>query len=122
MMRKILLTAILLNSVFVFSQTKKITKEDADALKNIKDKGIKFAVSFGFNQTFDDLVDARISPIDTTLTLQKTSNTSFLLSTVVSFPILSKWLGGGYYRKLDGSGSEIGDPYFVPSGLSLVAP
>lgn len=55
------------------------------------------------------------------MTLQKTSNTSFLLSTVVSFPILSKWLGGGYYRKLDGSGSEIGDPYFVPSGLSLVA-
>ena len=123
-MKKLLLTLVFLNSIFVFSQvegTKEITKSEADAIGNIKTKGIKFGVSFGFNQTFDDLVDARISPIDTTLTLQNTSKTSFLLSTTLSFPILSKWLGGGnYYRKLDGAGKPVGDPYFVPSGLSIV--
>jgi hypothetical protein len=123
-MKKLLLTIFLLNSLLIFSQvegTEEITKNDAETLGNIKNKGIKFGVSFGFNQTFDDLVDARISPIDTTLTLQKTSKTSFLLSTTLSFPILSKWLGGGrYYRKLDASGKAVGDPYFVPSGLSIV--
>ncbi|UTD15432.1 hypothetical protein HER15_08120 [Tenacibaculum mesophilum] len=113
-----------MNTFFSFSQiegAKEISKEDADKLGNIKKKGIKFGVSFGFNQTFDELVDARISPIDTTLTLQNTSRTSFLLSTTLSFAILSKWLGGGrYYRKLDVSGNPVGDPYFVPSGLSIV--
>ncbi|MHC9089431.1 hypothetical protein ACXIHB_12035 [Tenacibaculum sp. IMCC1] len=123
-MKKILLLIFLLNTFFSFSQiegAKEISKEDADKLGNIKKKGIKFGVSFGFNQTFDELVDARISPIDTTLTLQNTSRTSFLLSTTLSFAILSKWLGGGrYYRKLDVSGNPVGDPYFVPSGLSIV--
>ncbi|RLJ98826.1 hypothetical protein [Tenacibaculum discolor] len=123
-MKKILLLIFLLNTLFSFSQiegTKEISKKDADSLGHIKKKGIKFGVSFGFNQTFDELVDARISPIDTTLTLQNTSRTSFLLSTTLSFAILSKWLGGGrYYRKLDVSGNPVGNPYFVPSGLSIV--
>jgi len=102
--------------------TKEITKTEADELGNIKTKGIKLGISMGFNQTFDKLYDARISPIDTTLVLQETSNTSFLLSTTLSFPILSQKLGGGnYYRKLDASGEPVGDPYFVPSGLSIIA-
>lgn len=101
--------------------TKELSKDEAEQMGNIKTKGIKFGVSLGFNQTFDDLYDARISPIDTTLVLQKTSNTSFLLSSSLSFPILSKYLGGGsYYRKLDANGDAVGDPYFVPSGLNIV--
>ncbi|MBV7270654.1 hypothetical protein [Winogradskyella luteola] len=123
-MKKSLLLLLLFCFTVSYGQiegTKEISKDDAEQLGNIKKKGIKFGVSFGFNQTFDELVDARISPIDTTLTLQNTSKTSFLLSTTLSFPILSKWLGGGsYYRKLDGSGNPVGDPYFVPSGLSIV--
>ncbi len=114
---------------FIFSQvgysqvegTQELTKDEAEQFDNINTKGIKFGISMGFNQTFDDLYDARISPIDTTLVLQKTSNTSFLLSTSLSFPILSKYLGGGsYYRKLDANGDPVGDPYFVPSGLNVV--
>ena len=125
MKRLILLLNFSFLSLLTFAQiegTKELTKTEADNLGNIKTKGIKFGVSMGFNQTFDDLFDARISPIDTTVLLEKTSNTSFLLSTTLSFPILSKFLGGGsYYRKLDANGDPVGDPYFVPSGLSIIA-
>ena len=118
-----ILTCIILTQIS-YSQvegTKELTKKQADSVGNIKTKGIKFGISMGFNQTFDDLYDARISPIDNTLVLQKTSNTSFLLSTSLSFPILSHYLGGGsYYRKLDANGDPVGSPYFVPSGLNIV--
>ncbi|MFC3809763.1 hypothetical protein [Lacihabitans lacunae] len=117
------LTLIFLTN-FVFGQvegTKEISKSDAEAVGNIKTKGIKYGISFGFNRAFDKLYDARISPIDTTLLLQKTSNVSFLLSTSVSFPILKGVFGGKYYRKLDLAGNPIGDPYFVPTGLSVIS-
>lgn len=124
-MKKILtLSTLLLLTNLVFAQiegTKEISKSDADALGNIKTKGIKYGISFGFNRAFDNLYDARISPVDTTLLLQKTSNISFLLSTSVSFPILKGVFGGSYYRKLDASGNPTGDPYFVPRGLSVIA-
>ena len=124
-MRKTLtvLTLILLTN-YVFGQvegTKEITKSEAETLGNIKTKGIKYGISLGFNKAFDNLYDARISPIDTTLVLQKTSNISFLLSTSVSFPILKGVFGGSYYRKLDETGKPTGDPYFVPTGLSVIA-
>jgi len=124
MKKYLLILACTLNTYLGYSQiegTKKLTKDEAEKFTNIKTRGIRFGISLGFNQTFDDLYDARISPIDTTLVLQKTSNTSFLLSTSLSFPILSKYLGGGsYYRKLDANGNEVGEPYFVPSGLNVV--
>lgn len=117
------ITLILLTN-YVFGQVegiKEISKSDAKEIGNIKTKGIKYGISLGFNKAFDNLYDARISPIDTTLLLQKTSNVSFLLSTSVSFPILKSLFGGSYYRKLDNDGKPTGDPYFVPSGLSVVA-
>lgn len=124
-MKKIItLSTLLLLTNLVFAQiegTKEISKSDADALGNIKTKGIKYGISFGFNRAFDNLYDARISPVDTTLLLQKTSNVSFLLSTSVSFPILKGVFGGSYYRKLDAGGNPTGDPYFVPRGLSVIA-
>ncbi|MCF0061363.1 hypothetical protein MUK70_19170 [Dyadobacter chenwenxiniae] len=98
-----------------------ITKAQATALGNVKNKGIKFGVSLGFNQSFKKLFDARISPIDTTLDLQNTSNTSFLLSSTLSFPVLKGYLGGSYYRKLDANGIPVGNPYYVPRGLSIIA-
>jgi hypothetical protein len=119
----LIIAIVLSNTVFAQVEGKKeITKVEAEKSDNIKTKGIKFGVSMGFNQTFNQLYDARISPIDTTVLLESTSNTSFLLSTTLSFPILSHKLGGGsYYKKLDAAGKEIGDPYFVPSGLSIIA-
>lgn len=123
---KKLLSAItfLILTNYLFAQidgTKEITKSEADSLGNIKTKGIKYGISFGFNKAFENLYDARISPIDTSLILQKTSNISFLLSTSVSFPILKGVFGGSYYRKLDNTGKPFGDPYFVPTGLSVIA-
>lgn len=115
-------TVLILN--FSYSQvegTTEITKSEADQFANIKTKGIKFGISMGFNKANDILYDARISPIDTTLVLEKSSNISFLLSTTVSFPILSSWFAGSYYRKLGADGNPVGDPYFVPRGLNIVA-
>ena len=115
---------LILSTNLLFGQVegkKEISKSDADAIGNIKIKGIKYGISLGFNRAFDNLYDARISPVDTTLLLQKTSNISFLLSTSISFPILKGVFGGSYYRKLDASGNLTGDPYFVPRGLSVIA-
>jgi len=117
------MTFVLLTN-YVFGQvegTKEITESEAETLGNIKTKGIIYGISMGFNRAFDNLYDARISPIDTTLVLQKTSNISFLFSTSVSFPILKGVFGGSYYRKLDDTGKPTGDPYFVPTGLSVIA-
>lgn len=121
---KITVLALILLTNSVFGQVdgkKEITKSEAETLGNIKTKGIKYGISMGFNKAFDNLYDARISPTDTTLVLQKTSNISFLLSTSVSFPILKGVFGGTYYRKLDNAGNPTGDPYFVPTGLSVIA-
>lgn len=118
----VLAGALLMNCAFgQVEGTKEISKAQADQLGNIKTKGVKYGISLGFNRAFDNLYDARISPVDTTLLLQKTSNVSFLLSTSVSFPILKGFFGGSYYRKLDAAGNAVGDPYFVPRGLSVIA-
>ncbi|MBD8019025.1 hypothetical protein [Kaistella pullorum] len=101
--------------------TKEITKSEADQMGNIKTKGIKFGISMGFNRAHKTLYEARISPIDTTLVLERSANISFLLSTSVSFPILNGWFGGSYYRKLGADGTPTGNPYFVPRGLNIVA-
>lgn len=124
MKKTLTLLTILLSAGFVFAQVEgkqEISKATADSLGNIKTKGIKYGISLGFNSTFEDLHDARISPIDTTLLLQKTSNVSFLLSTSISFPILKGVFGGSYYRKLDEDGKPTGDPYYVHRGLSIIA-
>ena len=116
--------SLLLSTCFVFAQVEgkqEISKAAADSLGNIKTKGIKYGISLGFNRAFENLYDARISPVDTTLLLQKTSNVSFLLSTSISFPILKGIIGGSYYRKLDENGKPIGDPYYVPRGFSIIA-
>ena len=99
---------------------KEITKADADALGNVRTKNLSFGVSLGFNITTGDVWDAVIAQTDTTLRLERLSRGSFILSTTASVPIAKSKLGGAWYRKLDASGNPTGDPYWVPSGLSIV--
>lgn len=122
MKKKLLLVFVLYIYNVAFSQVveTEITKDQAESLGNIKNKAIKFGISMGFNQTFKSLYDARISPIDTTLILEKTPNTSFMLSSTLSFPILNGFLGSKYYIKKDNAGNNVGDPYLLPSGLSMI--
>lgn len=60
--------------------------------KEMDRPGIRFGVSMGFNWTLDELFDSRISILDTTLKLERTTSNSFMLSTTASFPIRA--LGG----------------------------
>lgn len=101
--------------------SKEISEAEAVNLGGIKTRGIKFGVSTGFNKALDEIYDARISPIDTSFKLERASNVSFLLSTTLSFAILKGWLGGSYYRKLGADGQPVGNPYFVPKGLNIIA-
>jgi hypothetical protein len=93
-----------------------------DQEKNAEVKGIDYGISLGFNRTTDKLYDANISPIDTTLVLQSLPQTSFVLSTTISYPLFGKKMGyGHYYQKVDKNGNKVDDPYFSPRGLCLVA-
>lgn len=98
---------------------KESKNDDNNDLGQLKALKIRYGVSLGFNQVFAKLVEARISPIDTTLRYEKTPGTSFVLSTSVSFPITKGKLGGSYYYQVK-DGEKVGESYYVPRGLAII--
>ena len=90
---------------------------------NIKVKGVRYGISLGYSYTFDNLYEATISPINSTLILEKTPGTSFMLSTSVSVPIFSKnkYVTNKKYLIKTLNGTDVGEPYLVPYGFSIVA-
>lgn len=109
------------NTVVQAQGRKELTKAKADEIGNVRTKQLSFGVSLGFNISTDGVWDAVIAKTDTTLRMQKLSGGSFILSTTASVPIAKSKLGGSWYQKLDVGGNAIGDPYWVPNGLSVVA-
>jgi hypothetical protein len=100
---------------------KEIKKEEADEIENKVNKGIDFGVSLGFNTVFDDIYEARVSPLDNRLKITTLPKSAFLISTGLSVPLTKGKLGGRYYRKLDNEGKKVGPVYFVPYGFCFIA-
>lgn len=94
-------------------------KEHLEAKVNRK---VIFGVSLGYLTVFDEIYEARISPINNKIIIDKLTRQAYLLSTGVAIPFgnMGK-LGGAYYRKLDEKGKPYGNLYYVPSGLHFVA-
>jgi hypothetical protein len=86
-------------------------------------KGFSFGISLGYNYIFDKLHDIHLSPTDNTVKISQASRTSFLLSTTVSAPLIR--FAGDHSRKLfkteDANGQQVGQSYYIPYGLYLVA-
>lgn len=95
-------------SQFNFSQTKELTKSEAeDTGLKINKNIFKFGASLGFNYLTENLYDPVLSPVDKSLKLQDVNPLSFLLSTsIIVNPIKS------YYRRLDSNGIPQGDVLF----------
>ncbi len=128
-MKTILLNLFLFFSVYTYSQQKVYTKnpnsnEEWTQLNNDKkdfgviNEKVSFGLSLGYNTSFEELKIAEISPIDNKLVISNGQRTSFVLSSVVSVPIL--FSKKKYFRFTDKDGKQIGQLHTICS-WSLIA-
>ena len=124
MKKKLLLLTSLFCCCLLNGQTTKreeFTGKDSLVPKEFKAKGINFGVSVGYNFAHNTLYEASLSPIDHTFSIATLPKNSFVISTALSFPLTRGKLGGATYTKIDNAGKPIGEPYYVPWGLCLIA-
>ncbi|MBP2833486.1 hypothetical protein J8281_14925 [Aquimarina sp. U1-2] len=101
--------------------TLKIQKiSDKDAIEQIyglKKEGINFGLSLGFNLLIEKHKEALISPIDRTLIISDHQLSSFVISSIVSFPFLYKISNGNstksyiIKRETDRNGDPVGKAF-----------
>lgn len=88
-----------------------------------KKEGISFGLSLGFNSLLNSHKNALISPIDNKLIITNNQSTSFVISSIISFPISYK--DGSedpkyFRRETDKNGTPIGKAY-IDSNWSIIA-
>lgn len=86
-----------------------------------KKEGISFGLSLGFNSLLSNHKNALISPIDNKLIITNNQSTSFVISSIISFPISFKYgESANFRRQLDKNGKPIGKAY-IDSQWSVLA-
>ncbi|MFD2727757.1 hypothetical protein [Hyunsoonleella rubra] len=93
-----------------------LSVENAKSKYGVINENVSFGLSLGYNISTETIQTAQISPIDNTLIVDEAQKGSFVLSTVISVPLLYK---EKTFRYLDKDGQEIGQLH-TTSGLSLI--
>lgn len=97
---------------------------NTEAVENkygIEKEGISFGLSLGFSSLLSDHKDALISPIDQKLIITNNQRASFLISSVISFPLGTQDKNGAKVKiSRDKNGDPVGKAK-IPSNWSLLA-